>query len=433
MNISVFGLGYVGAVTAGCLGSRGHQIIGVDIHPQKIESFNAGIPPIVEPGLEELLKRAKEKGLLRATVDCDEAIEATELSIVCVGTPSRANGALDLSFVRGVVEQIGQALRRKTRSHTLVLRSTMLPGTTRAIAQELLSDLMAVRLLQVYCYPEFMRESTAVADFEKPSLSIVGTRDGKSPPSELLRGLFGENAAIVNWETAEMAKYACNAFHAAKVTFANEIGRVGKQMGLDTRVVMDLLCQDTKLNLSPYYLKPGNPFGGSCLPKDVRALTAHARVNGVSLPMLENLLPSNERHLQSLMERISESGHTEVCILGLSFKPNTDDLRESAMVEVAQSLVGRGYKLRVYDPALNLAALVGANKRAIDTRMPHLASVLRADLKAALGAEGLVVVAHQCVSLEELKPWVTARHHIIDVNGWNELRELPSTYEGLCW
>jgi len=272
-----------------------------------------------------------------------------------------------------------------------------------------------------------------VADFEKPALSIIGTRDGKPPPPELLRGLFGENAAIVNWETAEMAKYACNAFHAAKVTFANEIGRVGKQMGLDTRVVMDLLCQDTKLNLSPYYLKPGNPFGGSCLPKDVRALTAHARVNGVSLPMLENLLPSNERHLQSLMERITESGHTEVCILGLSFKPNTDDLRESAMVEVAQSLVGRGYKLRVYDPALNLAALVGANKRAIDTRMPHLASVLRADLKAALGAEGLVVVAHQCVSLEELKPWVTARHHIIDVNGWNELRELPSTYEGLCW
>jgi GDP-mannose 6-dehydrogenase len=433
MNISIFGLGYVGAVTAGCLGRRGHRIVGVDVHPQKVESFNAGIPPIVEPGLEELLKATKAKGLLHATENCEEAIQGTELSIVCVGTPSKANGALDLSFVRGVVEQIGQALRRKTRSHALVLRSTMLPGSTQAITHEFLSDLMAVRLLQVFYYPEFLRESTAVTDFEQPSLSVVGTRDGTKPPEELMQGLFGEKASVVKWDLAEMVKYACNAFHAAKVAFANEIGRVGKQMGIDGRIVMELLCQDTKLNLSPYYLKPGNPFGGSCLPKDVRALTSHARINGVSLPMLENLLPSNERHLQSLLERITESGHTEVCILGLSFKPNTDDLRESAMVEVAQILLGRGFKLRIYDPALNLAALVGANKRVIDTRMPHLASVLCADLKAAVGQEGLLLAAQKCASLDELKTCVTARHHLLDINGWNELRELPATYEGLCW
>lgn len=433
MNISIFGLGYVGAVTAGCLAKQGHSVVGVDVHPQKVESFNAGIPPIVEPGLEDLLKTAKAKGLLRATTDCQDAIDTTEVSIVCVGTPSKVTGALDLGFVRGVVEQVGNALRKKMKSHSLVLRSTMLPGSTEAITKEFLSDLMAVRLLQVFYYPEFLRESTAVADFDNPSLAVVGTREGGKPPGDLMKGLFGEGAAVVNWNTAEMVKYACNAFHATKVTFANEIGRVGKEMGIDSRVVMELLCRDTRLNLSPYYMRPGNPFGGSCLPKDVRALTNHARMGGLSLPMLENLLPSNERHLQSLLGLITESGRNEVCILGLSFKNNTDDLRESAMVEVAQTLLGRGFRLRIYDPALNLSALVGANKRVIDTKMPHLASLLSADLTTAVGTEGIVIAAQKCVSLAELKKAITARHHIIDVNGWSELRELPSKYEGFCW
>lgn len=433
MNISIFGLGYVGAVTAGCLARQGHKIVGVDVHPQKVESFNAGVPPIVEPGLEELLKTAKAKGLLRATQSCEEAIAETEVSIVCVGTPSKVTGALDLGFVRGVVQQIGDALRKKMKSHALILRSTMLPGSTDGITHELLSDLLAVRLLQVFYYPEFLRESTAVADFENPSLAVVGTRDGAKPPVDLLKALFGDGTAIVNWQTAEMVKYACNAFHAAKITFANEIGRVGKQMGIDARAVMELLCRDTKLNLSPYYMKPGNPFGGSCLPKDVRALINHARTNGVSLPMLENLLPSNERHLQSLLGLITESGESEVVILGMTFKANTDDLRESAMVEVAQTLLGRGFKLRIYDPALNLAALVGANKRVIDTKMPHLASLLCSDLKTALGEHGLVVAAQKCASIAELKQVVTPKHHVVDVNGWPDLRELPSKYEGFCW
>jgi GDP-mannose 6-dehydrogenase len=433
MNISIFGLGYVGAVTAGCLARQGHRIVGVDVHPQKVESFNAGVAPIVEPGLDEMLKSAKAKGLLHATLSCEEAIAETELSIVCVGTPSKVTGALDLSFVHGVVRQIAEALRKKMKSHALVLRSTMLPGSTEAIVREFLSDLMAVRLLQVFYYPEFLRESTAVADFENPSLAVVGTRDGVKPPAELAKTLFGVGAAAVNWQTAEMVKYACNAFHASKIAFANEMGRVGKQMGIDSRAVMELLCQDTKLNLSPYYMKPGNPFGGSCLPKDVRALTNHARQNGLHLPMLENLLPSNERHLQSLLGLITESGHTEVCLLGLSFKANTDDLRESAMVEVAQTLLGRGFKVRIYDPALNLASLVGANKRVIDTRMPHLASLLCADLKTALGEQGVVVASQKCAPIDELKKVVTARHQVLDVNGWPELRELPCKYEGFCW
>jgi GDP-mannose 6-dehydrogenase len=433
MNISIFGLGYVGAVTAGCLAKQGHAIIGVDVQAQKVESFNAGIPPIVEPGLGELLQAAKAKGLLKATTSAEEAIEGTELSIVCVGTPSKVTGALDLSFVHGVTQEIADALRKKMKNHALVLRSTMLPGSTASIVREFLSDLTAVRLLHVFYYPEFLRESTAVADFENPSLTVVGTSDGGKPPPELVKALFGNGAAAVNWPTAEMVKYACNAFHATKIAFANEMGRVGKQMGLDARTVMELLCQDTKLNLSPYYLKPGNPFGGSCLPKDVRALTHHARTHGLSLPVLDSLLPSNERHLQSLLGFVTESGFNEVCILGLSFKTNTDDLRESAMVEAAQTLLGRGFKLRIYDPALNLASLVGANKRVIDSRMPHLAALLCADLKDALGQQGVVIAAQKCAPLDELKKLVTTKHRVLDVNGWPELRELPCQYEGFCW
>ena len=433
MNISIFGLGYVGAVTAGCLSKKGHAIVGVDVQAPKVESFNQGVPPIIEPGLEELLKQAKEKGLLRATQKCVDAVSVTELSIVCVGTPSTVTGALDLSYVRQVMREIAMAVRRKSRAHALVLRSTMLPGSTARLVSELLADLEAGGLLRIFYYPEFLRESTAVADFENPSLAVVGTRKGEPPPTELMRELFGEKAAVMNWQTAEMVKYACNAFHAMKITFANEMGRIGKPLEIDSRAVMDLLCQDTKLNLSSYYLKPGNPFGGSCLPKDVRALTTHGRTHGLNLPMLESLLPSNERHLQSLLGLIIDSGQSEVVILGLSFKSETDDLRESAMVEVAQTLLGRGFKVRIYDPALNLAALVGSNKRVIDTKMPHLASLLKTDLHEALGQQGLVVAAQKCAPIAELKKFITPRHQVLDVNGWAELKQLSAKYEGFCW
>ena len=433
MNISIFGLGYVGAVTAGCLARQGHTIVGVDVHPQKVESFNAGLSPIVEPGLDVLLRDAQTGGRLRATQSAAEALEATELSIVCVGTPSAVTGALDLGYVHQVVSEIGTFLRARRKPHTLVLRSTMLPGSTAALVQEHLADLVESGALGVFYFPEFLREGVAVADFENPSLAVVGSRDGAAPPASLVQALFGERAAVVRWPTAELVKYACNSFHAAKITFANEIGRVGKDLGIDARAVMDLLCRDTRLNLSPYYLKPGNPFGGSCLPKDVRALTNHARVHGVQLPMLEALIPSNQRHLEHLLSVILETGQREVVILGLSFKPNTDDLRESAMVEVAQILLGRGYQLRIYDPALNMAALVGANKRLIDTRMPHLASLLCPDLATALGTRGLIVAAQKCVPAGDLAPFLTPEHGILDVNGWEELRQLPCRYEGFCW
>lgn len=433
MNISIFGLGYVGAVTAGCLARQGHAIVGVDVHRQKVEAFDQGIPPIVEPGLDALLREAKNAGRLRATLSAAEALEGTDLSIVCVGTPSAVSGALDLSFVRQVVREMGEVLRACRKKHVLVLRSTMLPGSTAALVEAGLADLVDSGALTVFYYPEFLREGVAVSDFDNPSLAVVGSKDGSAPPAELMQALFGERAAVVNWPTAELVKYACNAFHATKVTFANEIGRAGKEMGVDARVVMDLLCRDTRLNLSPYYLKPGNPFGGSCLPKDVRALTNHARVQGLHLPMLEALLPSNQRHLESLLSAIVDSGEKEVVILGLSFKAHTDDLRESAMVEVAQVLLGRGYQLRIYDPALNFSALVGANKRLIDTKMPHLATLLRPDLRSALGTQGMVVAAQKCVSVDELRQVVTPSHLVLDVNGWDDLRRLPSRYVGFCW
>ena len=438
MRISIFGLGYVGAVTAGCLSSRGHYVVGVDVHEQKVGDFNNGIAPIVEPGLDELLKSAKEKEHLRATTDYADAVKDTELSIICVGTPSAPSGALDLQYVRTVAGQIADAIKAKNSHHHVVFRSTMLPGSTRSIVDEKLKDAVDSGLADIFYYPEFLRESTAVKDFEVPSLAVVGSVDGSRPPENLMNDLFGTYgeqgtpACVVNWNTAEMIKYACNAFHAAKITFANEIGRVGKQLDIDSKVVMHMLCEDKRLNISPYYMRPGNPFGGSCLPKDVRALTDKARTTGVHIPLLENLLSSNERHLQSLLSLIEATGKREAVILGLSFKSNTDDLRESPMVDVAQYLLGHGYDVRIYDPALNLAALVGANKRVIDVRMPHLAKLLQGDIATALGKDG-VVIAAQKSSIDDLKPHVTENHHFIDVNGWTELQELPSNYEGFCW
>ena len=432
MRISIFGLGYVGAVTAGCLTEQGHEVIGVDVHPQKVRDLNEGRAPIIEPGLDQLLHEAQARGLLRATQSCAEAVARSDASLICVGTPSQHTGSLDLSHVREVTRQLAQALETKKERHALVYRSTMLPGSTRGLVEEFLADPVRAGRVEVLYYPEFLRESTAVADFRVPSLAVVGTQDG-GRHDEALSSLVGQGVPVVNWEAAEMVKYACNAFHATKVTFANEMGRLGKQMGVDARAVMDLLCSDTRLNLSSYYMRPGNPFGGSCLPKDVRALSDYGRRHGVDLPLLENLLPSNQQHLQSLLQLIAERGRREVVILGLSFKTNTDDLRESAMVAVAQNLLGHGYHVRIYDPQLNLARVVGSNKRVIDLKMPHLASLLCGDLASALGKGGLVLVAQRCVEIGELKGLIRPDHHVVDINGWDDLRALPTTYEGFCW
>lgn len=432
MRISIFGLGYVGAVTAGCLAEQGHKVMGVDVHDQKVDQFRRGQAPIIEPGLDELLQDANAKGLLRATSDASEAVHMSDVSLICVGTPSKHTGALDLTHVEEVTRQIAQALAQHPKRHVLVFRSTMLPGSTRRMVKQFLASAIGSGSLEVLYYPEFLREGTAVADFREPSLAVVGTQEGGPFRSELA-AFLSPVISVVSWDTAEMVKYACNAFHATKVTFANEVGRLGKQMHVDAQAVMQLLCRDTRLNLSPYYMKPGNPFGGSCLPKDVRALADYARQHGLNVPLLENLLPSNQHHLQSLLRLIGEHGQKDIIILGLSFKSNTDDLRESAMVEVAQNLLGHGYRVRIYDPQLNLARMVGSNKRDIDIKMPHLASLLQSDLGTALGDKGLVLAAQRCVGVAELAKWIKPSHHILDINGWAELRELPTTYEGFCW
>lgn len=290
MEVSIFGLGYVGAVTAACLAECGHRVVGVDVQLGKVEAFNAGRSPIVEPELEGMLRHAQGGGLLRATTDVKEAIAETQVSIVCVGTPSLASGRLNLDFVRKVTQQIREALVDLEKTHTLVFRSTMLPGSTQQIVSEFLADLTKEGRLSVFYCPEFLREGTAVSDFREPSLSVFGTEDGLAPSDVEMAKLLGGNPEFLSWEGAEMIKYACNYFHAIKVGFTNEIGRLSKGLGVDGVRVMNVLCQDTKLNISRYYMRPGNPFGGSCLPKDVSALSSLARMEGVSMPLLDSTL-----------------------------------------------------------------------------------------------------------------------------------------------
>jgi GDP-mannose 6-dehydrogenase len=433
MNISIFGLGYVGAVTSGCLAEKGHRVLGVDVQESKVAAFKAGQSPIIEPELDALLQQARSTGQLDATTDVEHAVASTEVSIICVGTPSLASGRLNLDFVRKVTEQISTALRRLGKRHQLIFRSTMLPGSTRQMVHDFLTDLVASGAVQVSYCPEFLREGTAVKDFRQPSLAVLGTSDGSPSADPEVASLLGGDPEWLNWEGAEMIKYACNYFHALKVGFANEIGRLSKTIGVDGARVMKVLCQDTKLNISPYYMRPGNPFGGSCLPKDVSALSSLARMEGVSLPLLENTLATNNAHLDTLIKQITQHNTRRVGLLGLSFKADTDDLRGSPMVAVAETLLGRGYQLRIYDPQLNLAQLVGANEAEIQRRMPHLASLLCATPAEVLEGSDLIIASQSCATTADLLPHLRAEHHFIDVNGWPALQELPCGYEGLCW
>lgn len=433
MDVSIFGLGYVGAVTAGCLTEGGHRVVGVDVQMVKVDAFNAGRSPIIEPELEGMLSHARRVGLLKATVDVREAIAETQLSIVCVGTPSLASGRLNLDYVRKVTQQIREALVLLGKRHTLVFRSTMLPGSTRQMVSEFLADLIEGGRLKVFYCPEFLREGTAVSDFRKPSLSVLGTQDGLVPADVEIAKLLGGYPEFLSWDGAEMIKYACNYFHAIKVGFANEVGRLSKCLGVDGARVMNVVCLDAKLNISRYYMRPGNPFGGSCLPKDVSALSSLARMEGVSMPLLDSTLSSNQSHLDALIKQITQHETRRVGLLGLSFKEDTDDLRGSPMVAVAETLLGRGYQLQIYDPQLNLTRLVGANEAEIQRRMPHLASLLRDSALDVVAASDLIIVSQACADPNELLPHIRPDQRIIDVNGWASLRDLPCHYEGLCW
>jgi GDP-mannose 6-dehydrogenase len=433
MNISVFGLGYVGAVTAACLAQKGHRIIGVDLHPSKVEAFNQGISPIVEPGLDALLKAGSKSGQITATLDAAEAVSQSNASIICVGTPSLPSGSLDLNYVLSVTTQIAQALAALQSDHVIIFRSTMLPGSTRRIIREVLADLLKSGRLQVFYCPEFLREGTAVRDFDDPSLSVIGSEDGTSPVPVEIAGLLGGNPELLRWEGAEMIKYSCNYFHALKVGFANEIGRLSKHLGEDGARVMDVLCADTKLNISRYYMKPGNPFGGSCLPKDVSALRSFARHANISLPLLDNTAASNMAHQELLLNLIEGKGKRRIGFLGLAFKADTDDLRGSPMVAAAETLLGRGYELSIYDPQVNLSRLIGSNEQQIKARMPHLAQLLKEDAAQVLQSSEVIVASQKCVSFDMLRELARADQHVIDVNRWDELKSLSWRYEGICW
>ena len=433
MKVSIFGLGYVGAVTATCLAELGHEVIGADLQQEKVDAFNAGLSPIIEPELSEMLAKVRREGRLRATMDAEEAVRESSVSIVCVGTPSLESGRLNLAFIRKVSEQIRDTLTASGKKHVLIFRSTMLPGSTRATVRDFFEELRGAGKLRIYYCPEFLREGSAVKDFREPSLAVIGTHDGQAPESGEATQLLGGSPSILRWEGAEMIKYSCNYFHALKVGFANEIGRLCKFLGEDGSRVMDVVCSDTKLNISSYYMKPGNPFGGSCLPKDVSALKSFARQEGISVPLLENTLDSNQAHLDQLIALIIAKGGRRIGLLGLAFKADTDDLRGSSMVSLAETLLGRGYELHIYDPQLNLARLIGANANEIRRRMPHLASLLRSTPNEVLEKSDTIVASQRCVRLDELASAVRPDHCVIDVNGWQELKSLPWQYEGACW
>ncbi len=380
MRVSVFGLGYVGCVTAACLAKRGHEVVGVDTNPDKVAMLNAAAPPVVESGLEELLSEVVGAGRLRATTSSQEAVAATELALICVGTPGRQNGSLNPEAIGRVGREIGRALRAGGAPFTVVLRSTVLPGTTERVLVPALrhGGQAAPRAdLRVAMNPEFMREGSSLRDFARPPLTLVGCSDAKT--AVLLRSLYeGVDAPFVHTtvRTAEMVKYVANAFHALKVCFSNEIGDVCAGLGVDPQEVMRIFLMDRKLNVSEAYLRPGFAFGGSCLPKDLRALLHAARCADLPLPLLSAILPSNEAQIRSGVEAVLATRKRRVGIVGLSFKPGTDDLRESPLVALVETLIGKGCQVRILDRNVSIARLVGANRRYIEEEIPHIASLM---------------------------------------------------------
>jgi GDP-mannose 6-dehydrogenase len=399
MNVAVFGLGYVGTVTAACLASRGHRVVGVDVDPGKVDMINAGASPVVEPGLGPLVAAAVEAGLLRATTMAEPAMEEAAVSLICVGTPSAPGGATDLRYVERALEDVRRAMDTVAPPpggrHTVVVRSTVPPGTGEAVVAPVFAGPLpdGWTVATAMC-PEFLREGFGVADFFDPPYIVLGTEDDDAAAQlERLFGCVDAPAHRVSVGTAEALKFACNAFHATKVSFANEVARVFHGQGVDTREVMGLFCLDTKLNISPRYLRPGFAFGGSCLPKDLRSLLHLARIEDVDAPLLAGVMQTNDLVVRAVVERVLASEQRHVALMGLSFKSGTDDLRESPNVDLAERLIGKGYDVRIYDPLVNPERLVGANRRHVEERLPHLSGLLTGHAEQALVGADVVIVS----------------------------------------
>jgi GDP-mannose 6-dehydrogenase len=438
MNIAVFGLGYVGSVSGAAFAGDGHTVIGVDVNAEKVARVNAGLSPIVERGLDELIGRTVAAGRLHATTDAAEAVINSELSLVSVSTPSRKNGSLDLTHLTRVCEQIGTALRNREGYHVVVVRSTMLPGTTHETVIPTLERSSGRRYGErfgVAVNPEFLREGTALHDLRHPPLTLVGHNHAADATSAL--SLYQNlDAPVVSTSirVAEMIKYANNTWHAVKVCFANEIGSICKRLSVDSHEVMEIFCQDDKLNLSPYYLRPGFAFGGSCLPKDVRALEYRARELDLDLPLIRSVMPSNRQHIQQAVEQIIDSGRSRVGLLGLSFKAGTDDLRESPMVILAETLLGKGFDVRIFDRNVLLARLTGANKAYIDHQIPHLAALMSGTPEALLAHAELIVVGNGAPEFAETLRLTRPNQIVLDlVRVPGDLSGIAAQYHGLCW
>lgn len=439
MKIAVFGLGYVGTVSAACLARDGHDVIGVDINTQKVQMINDGRTPIIEPGLAALVQAGVQGGKLSATSDAAKAVAATELALICVSTPSRPNGDLDDSYLAKVAEEIGGCLAAIGRRYTVVVRSTALPGTMATRVIPILEQQTAGKAgvdFGVCYHPEFLREGSAIEDYDQPPKIVIGAEDDASQKA-LERVYQGQAAQRLHTsiEEAELLKYVDNCWHALKVAFGNEFGRICHALDVDGRRIMSMFAQDTKLNISPKYLQPGYAFGGSCLPKDLRAIAYLARNRlDLKLPVLDAIMPSNEIHTEAGYELVVQAGHREVGLVGLSFKPETDDLRESPLVTLAERLIGKGYQLRIYDPSVNLAKLVGANRSYIEQAIPHIAELLVPSLDDLLDHAKTVVIGHRADVAERLASGVGEERTIVDLVGllWDQ-RTDDQHYRGIGW
>jgi GDP-mannose 6-dehydrogenase len=419
------------------MADAGHEVVAVDINEAKVESINGGHTPISEPGVAQIITRAVAAKQLRATADAEDAIRSSDLTFVCVGTPSRANGDLDLDHLLRACTDIARALRTKSAGHMVVVRSTVLPGTMDGSILPLLADVSGRRPgeeLGVAYYPEFMREGSAIQDFNQPATAVIGRLDEAT--TQILKGLNRGNGAalhIVDMKTAEAVKYVSNAWHALKVSFANEIGTISKASGLDGKAVMAIVCADRKLNISAAYLRPGFAFGGSCLPKDLRALRYHAKRHDVPSLVLDATLEANQLHIERAVAMIARTGKRRVAMLGLTFKPETDDLRESPLVELAERLIGKGFDLAVYDRDLEPDKLVGRNRQFALKHLPHLSRLLVNDLDEVIARSDVIVIGSPHSVFVELLPRLRSDQHVVDLVGHDEALRGHRHYEGACW
>jgi GDP-mannose 6-dehydrogenase len=438
MNISIFGLGYVGAVSLACLAREGHRVIGVDVDPAKLQLIADGKTPVVEEGMVELMSKVVASGRVSVTTDAEQAMRNSELSLICVGTPSAANGSQDQSAIQRLAEQMGTALRDLGRTHTFVFRSTLVPGTVEDVLRPILeraSGKKEGRDFFVCFQPEFLREGSSIRDYDNPPFTIVGANDEE--PALLLKSLFGHlpcDFHLTSIRAAEMVKYCCNNFHALKITFANETARLCEALGVDPFQVMDLVCRDTQLNISKAYLKPGFAFGGSCLPKDLRATVYLAKQRDVELPMHAGILSSNRAHIDRAIAKVLATGKRRIGLVGLAFKTGTDDLRESPLVLLAEHLIGKGISLLVYDPEVHLSNLLGANRKFIESHLPHIGGLIRRDLEQVIAESDVLVVGlNDKNTIETLKRHARTDQIIVDLVNVGTLGGLQSSYIGLCW